>query len=75
MQIRPQNYESFLLVLDGLDPRRRDVYYFTNNTNVFIVYAFVNGNSVISADTGTKPSTFDADFPHAVALSAGIAFL
>lgn len=64
------NYADFKNLVAAL--RHVDaVFYFQPAEGVsFVIQAFLDGGSVVAeCDTGTKPSTFDADFPHAIAMT------
>ena len=74
MKINVDNYADFVTAVKtvaGIDA----VFYYDNSPNTFRLYALMSGGELAAHVTplASKPGSFDADFPDAVALTADYA--
>jgi len=70
MVVSANNYSDFVLIT-GTIARFRDVFYQTfGGTSNFTIYAFFGDICVIVTTFGGPPTSFNTDFPNAIALTS-----
>ncbi len=73
MLIPAGTYNNFKVIISAISmPKKSSVFEqdFTGAGGLFYVFAVLDDSVVLVISLGSKPATFDADFPSAVALEA-----
>jgi hypothetical protein len=74
MQYSSNSYPDFLNVVRRVGGAEA-IFYWAVSESDFRIFVILDGGSTVMtypASTAAKPSTFDADFPEAIALSASL---